>query len=122
MYPRAEYELSEDELAEILDACKPTPCIMVGGYGPSSPQENANRAWAALGKKLGFDPMSVRPIKGKGQRFVTAIPSETEDQREERLAREKEQAKTEKINNLCSKRDGIIAEIADLQDGDCEAK
>ena len=51
MYPRTNYEMTEDDLKAILDACKPVPCMMVGSYTPSSPQENANRAWAVLGEK-----------------------------------------------------------------------
>lgn len=88
MYPRTNYEMSEDDLKTLLEACKPTPVIMIGNYGPASPQENANRAWAALGKKMGFDYTTVAPIQGKGTRFFTAIPSETETVRQERLLRE----------------------------------
>ena len=68
MYPRVNYEMTEEDLKAILDACKPVPCMMIGAYAPASPQENANRAWSSLGKKMGFDPMTVQPIQGKGQR------------------------------------------------------
>jgi hypothetical protein len=75
--------MTEDELKELLESCKPTSCIMVGAYAPSSPQERANRAWQRLGEKYGFDYMTVRPIQGKGTRFFSAVPSETPLQREE---------------------------------------
>lgn len=81
MYPRTNYEMTEDDLKELLDACKPTPVIMIGNYVPASPQENANRAWARLGEKMGFDSDTVRPIPGKGNRFFAAVPSETEIQK-----------------------------------------
>lgn len=69
---RKEYEMTQEQLSRILEACKPVPYILgIGGVKPASPQENANRAWAALGKEMGFDPMSVRP-NGKGDRFFTA--------------------------------------------------
>ena len=68
---RKEYEMTQAQLDRILDACKPVPYIVVGGIEPSSPQENANHAWGALGKEMGFDHMSVRP-NGKGDRFFTA--------------------------------------------------
>lgn len=74
---REEFELTEAELQSILDASKPTP-VMFGNGGQSlfgSPQENANRAWAALGKTHGFDYMTVRPVPGKGERFITAVAS-----------------------------------------------
>ena len=62
MNPRVNYEMSEADLAMILEACKPTPAMWGSGGTPlfSTPQENANRAWAELGKRMGFDPMTVR--------------------------------------------------------------
>jgi len=74
--------------------------IMVGGVAPPSQQDNANRAWAALGKKMGFDSLSVRPIGGKGQRFFTAIPSETEEAKQERMAAQKEKERQKNIARL----------------------
>jgi hypothetical protein len=88
MYPRTEYKMTEDDLVKILDACKPTPCMMIGSYTGSSPQENANRAWAELGKRMGFDEMTVRSVDGKGSQFFTAVPRENETQRAERVKRE----------------------------------
>ena len=98
--PRVNYEMSKEDLETILNACSPVPCIMIGGYAPSSPQENANRAWAALGEKMGFDSMTVKPIPGKGERFFTAVPSETEAQKEDRLQREKEERRLSEIATL----------------------
>ena len=51
MLPRVEYEMTGEDLQKILDASKLVSCMMIGGYVPSSPQENANRAWQALGEK-----------------------------------------------------------------------
>lgn len=70
------FEMSEDDLRELLDACKPTPVMFLSGGTPMGPsqQENANAAWARLGKKMGFDAMTVVPIAGKGDRFFTAWP------------------------------------------------
>lgn len=100
MYPRTEYEMTEEDLKSILDACKPTPCMMIGGYMPDSPQKNANRAWSKLGKKMGFDYTTVRPIQGKGQRFFTAVPSETEAQKQERIERETKEKRIAEITRL----------------------
>jgi len=99
IYPRTNYEMTEEDLSKILDACKPTLAIKVGGFTGSSPQENANRAWGALGKKMGFDHMTVQPASG-GNRFFSAIPSETEEQRTERKrleAQEEMRAEIEKL-------------------------
>ncbi len=77
MNQRMEYEMTQEELGTILDACKPTPVMFLTGGTPmfGTPQENANAAWSRLGSKKGFDHMTVRPIKGKDQRFFTAIPN-----------------------------------------------
>ena len=108
MYPRTNYEMSEADLTTLLNACKSTPVIMVGNYTPSTPQENATRAWAQLGEKIGFDHMTVQPVAGKGQRFFSAIPSETAEARQERLARETEATRQQEIKRL-------EAEIAERQ-------
>lgn len=114
MYPRTNYEMTQADLDEILDACKAVPYMVMGGRGPSSPQENANRAWAALGVKMGFDHMTVHPISGKGNRFFSAVPSENEAQRNERLSREQEEKKRAEVKRL----EGVVADtqakLADL--------
>lgn len=114
MNPRVEYEMTEDDLNAILDACKPVPCIMIGGCVPSSPQENANRAWANLGKKMGFDSMSVRP-SDKGQRFFTAVPSETYSQRMEREKRESDARRQSEISRLTDEIKERQQKLDDLQ-------
>jgi len=68
---RKEFEMSEGDLREILDACKPVPYMIFGGMVPRSPQENANDAWGRLGEKMGFDWKTVRS-NGKGNRYFTA--------------------------------------------------
>jgi hypothetical protein len=70
---RKEFELSQKDLDEILDAGKPVTYIVVGGHPPSSPQENANRAWKRMGEKYGFVWDTARPVTGKGRRFITAV-------------------------------------------------
>jgi hypothetical protein len=88
MFPRTEYEMTPDQEAMLLKACQPVPYMVVGGMSPRSPQENANHAWAALGREMGFDGMTVRPSNRGGRRFFTAIPSETAAARQEREATE----------------------------------
>lgn len=100
MYPRVEFEMTEADEKELLDACKATPVILVGGYSAASPQENANRAWAKLGEKMGFEPTTPKPIVGKGMRFFTAVPSETPEARDERLIREMEARRLAAIAQL----------------------
>jgi predicted TIM-barrel fold metal-dependent hydrolase len=75
---KKEFEMSKEELKELLEACRPVPAMFLSGgilmFG--TPQENAKRAWQRLGEKKGFDYMSVQPVSGKGQRFFTAVPIE----------------------------------------------
>ncbi len=82
---RREWEMSEDDLEKLLDASKPVMCIKVGSYSPRSPQENANSAWEALGRKMGFDAVTVRPVQGKGDRVFTAVETCTTEQAGENL-------------------------------------
>lgn len=117
MNPQTNYEMAQEDLDKILEVCKPTPCIMIGGSTGPGLQENANNAWAALGKKMGFDSMTVRP-SSKGNRFFSAVPTDTKEQVEakKRLAEEEERsveikqlkeditekkARLEEILNLC---------------------
>lgn len=67
---RKEYEMTQTQLDKLLDACKPTPAM-----GFKTPQENANRAWRALGDEMGFNFMTVEPSE-KGSRFFTAEANE----------------------------------------------
>ena len=83
------YEMTEDDLKTLLSLMQPAPMLNVG-RGPSR-QESANHAWRSLGMKMGFDHRTVKPT-GKGDRFFTAIPSETELLRKERIEREWEAA------------------------------
>jgi hypothetical protein len=71
---RKEFEMTQEDLDIILNACKPTPAMWGSGGVPlfATQQENANEAWKALGKKMGFDGMTCNPVPGKGQRFFTA--------------------------------------------------
>lgn len=71
---RKEFEMTEVQLAKLLDACEPVPYMVFDGMAPRSPQENANAAWRELGREMGFDSTSVKPVPGKGTRFFTATP------------------------------------------------
>lgn len=73
MTARREFEMTEGDLKTLLEACRSVPMIALQCGPVSSPQENANRAWCALGERMGFDGMSVEPSP-KGQRFFTALP------------------------------------------------
>ena len=73
MTGHTEFEMTDEDLAALLTACKPVSMIALQCGTPRSPQENANAAWAALGKKIGFDHMTVQPIPGKGQKFFMAV-------------------------------------------------
>ena len=69
---RRNFEMTEADLANLLDACKPVRYMVVGGIPPRSPQENANDAWRALGQKMGFEWDTVQPRAGMNNRHFTA--------------------------------------------------
>jgi hypothetical protein len=68
-----DYEMTDDDLKELLDGMSPTPVMFLSGGIPmyNSPQERANAAWQRLGDKMGFNHMTVRP-NGKGDKFFSA--------------------------------------------------
>lgn len=72
---RTEFEMTAEQLAKLMDAGKPVSMIALQCGTPSSPQENANRAWQSLGEEMGFIWDTVRPVSGKGNRFFTAETS-----------------------------------------------
>jgi hypothetical protein len=92
--------MTDEELREIFDACKPTLCIMIGNCEWPSPQDKVNAAWERLGKKRGFDYLTVRPVDGQGDKFFTAVPSETEVQRQERDRQEANAARDKRAVEL----------------------
>lgn len=93
MYPRTNYQMTDNQLDTLMDACKPVACIMVGDYAPSNPQENANNAWTNLGEEMGFDGSTVQPRQGFDTKHFSAIPSETETETQKALRIAKEAAK-----------------------------
>jgi hypothetical protein len=77
---RREFEMTQEQYDRPLDASKPTPVMYLSGGRSmfSTPQENANRAWQALGAELGFDGSTAHPVAGKGDRFFTAEVTDSE--------------------------------------------
>ena len=74
MPERKEYVMTDEQLEKLLDASKPTMCIMIGGVPNPTPQENSNRAWQFLAKEVGFVWDTVEPVSGKDHRHFTAMP------------------------------------------------
>ena len=65
------FEMTEQELYELMSASKPVAMIALQCGQPSSPQENANEAWRKLGEKYGFNHMTVQP-RGSSKRCFSA--------------------------------------------------
>ena len=59
---REQFEIPE-KYAKRLDSIARVPVIAVGGI-PYDHQKNANYVWQEMGKELGFDWRTVRPVKG----------------------------------------------------------
>ena len=69
-----DFEMTQEQLDKILEACKPVRMIALQCGMPKSPQENANAAWQSLGEDMEFDYLTVKP-NGKGDRFFSAEPA-----------------------------------------------
>ena len=67
-----EYKMTDEQRDIILDACRPVPLIAINCGMPPSQQSLANSAWQRLGKELGFEYMTVRPVSGKSDYYFTA--------------------------------------------------
>ncbi len=68
---RKDFEMTQEQLDVLLDAGKPVLLIALNCGMPRSPQQNANDVWKSLGREMGFQHMTVKPICG-GERFFSA--------------------------------------------------
>jgi hypothetical protein len=76
MTQRKQFVLTPEQIGNLIEASKPVPYLVMGGVAPTSPQENANAAWAILGEEMGFNHMTARPVRGKKwQSVFTAVPN-----------------------------------------------
>ncbi len=75
---RVEYEMTEEDLAELKNAFRPIPLVAIHTGMPRSQQERANDAWQKLGDKMSFQHMTVKP-SGQGDRFFTAEAKDNGD-------------------------------------------
>jgi len=73
---KKEYQLTEDEFAEIKAIAQDsTPVMKFGNYlSGMDKQERANAFWKLLGEKHGFAWNSAEPVPGKGITFFQATP------------------------------------------------
>lgn len=70
---RAYFEMTQADLEKLLSAMKPIPAIALNCGPIGSVQERANSAWAELGSRMGFAPMTVQPNnERRDPRFFTA--------------------------------------------------
>jgi len=69
-----EYEMSFKQLNELKARAQPIPIGCIGGQTFTSRQTRTNEAWEILGKKLGFNYLTVELIE-KGERFFLAEPT-----------------------------------------------
>ena len=100
MNQRTNYKMTQEDLDTLMKSMKSVPYMVMGGREPSSPQENANRAWAALGEKMGFDSTTVMPRRSAGDRYFSAVANETEDHKEARIDREQNEFNDKEIVRL----------------------
>ena len=69
-----EFKMSKEDLAAMLEAMKPVPIMQIGSVNPYDVwEQNARNMWQSLGKKMGFDYETAKPVPGKGPAFCTAV-------------------------------------------------
>lgn len=81
LFMRREFKMSTEQYARLIEACRPVPYMIVGGFPPMSAQDNANAAWHALGREIGFDGNTANPINGKSSLCFTAEKVELDHDR-----------------------------------------
>lgn len=78
MAARQAFTMTEADYAQIVDkisaARKVSGMFLTGGMPMGDVQQTANFAWCELGKRMGFDGMTVEP--GPSRLQFTAIPVE----------------------------------------------
>ena len=74
---RKRFTMTKEQQEKLLDACKPVPYMIFGGMEPRSPQENANAAWCALGREMGFDGLTVQPDGSNQLNFTAEVVEQT---------------------------------------------
>lgn len=73
---RREFKMSDEDLELIREASRPVPLIMLQAGMPLTPQQNANNAWSALGRKMGFKTYTAGPVEGKSEHYFMAEPTD----------------------------------------------
>lgn len=73
---RRTYTLTDKQLELVMKASQPVRYMVIGGRPPSSPQENANRAWQKVAKEHGVDWETIKPHPSGDTQMFTAIPLE----------------------------------------------
>lgn len=70
---RKEFQLTREELAELLKASEPELALHLEYLCSSVNQRNIDEVWKKLARQYLFVWDSVRPVTGKGQDFFTAV-------------------------------------------------
>ncbi len=69
-----EYKLTEDEFAQLMEASKPVPYMVIGGVEPQSPRDKSMRIWERVAARVGCDMNSIQP-NGADPRDFKANPT-----------------------------------------------
>ncbi len=73
---KKEYKLNDEQLKEMLEACKPVPVVKIAGqWLPDTQMDVVNNLWQKFGKKMKFDWKTAQGLPEKGQAYFKAIPN-----------------------------------------------
>lgn len=64
------YTLTEIEHAELVEACKPVPYMIIGGVAPVSPAEKAMFVWKRVANRVGCDVNTIAPAGDDTREFL----------------------------------------------------
>jgi hypothetical protein len=73
---RKEFVMSDEQHARLMKACRPVPMIMLQCGPAPSAYDMAMIAWQELGAEMGFDWNTVEPVRGKDNKYFTAVEKE----------------------------------------------
>lgn len=68
------YRMTDEELSQLMEASKPVPYMVIGGYEPKPPSYNAMMVWEKIAARVGCDVHSIDAASTGDNHDFTARP------------------------------------------------
>lgn len=69
------YRMTDEEIAELKEACRPVPYMVFGGMEPRSPRDNAMDVWNKVSARVGCKCDTIAPANTGDDRDFEAEPN-----------------------------------------------